>query len=136
MLARIVETVAGWLGRQSSVYVPLPPGAMLYPQGAPVWVDYLADTGGVYPPDAVYVVQQNGEVIVPMPAGFTPAQDYAGWDVASLQAAWAATIPTLTTDQIAGLTTAQLHSLTTSEVASLSTDQVAALATAQVAALA
>ena len=90
MLARIVETVTGWLGRQPQGFVQLPPGILLYTVGTTQYADYLADTGGVYPPDAVYVVQQDGTVIVPMPAGWATAQDYAGWDAATLAAAFAA----------------------------------------------
>ena len=90
MLARIVETVPGWLGRQPQGFVQLPPGILLYTVGGVQYADYIADTGGVYPPDAVYVVQQDGTVITPMPAGFAPAQDYAGWDAATLAANLAA----------------------------------------------
>ena len=93
MLARIVETVTGWLGRQPQGFVQLPPGILLYTVGTTQYADYLADTGGVYPPGAVYVVQQDGTIITPMPAGFVPAQDYAGWDAASLAALQVAAQP-------------------------------------------
>ena len=135
MLARIVETVPGWLARQPVGYIALPPGFLLYAVNGTQYCDYLADTGGVYPPDAVYVAQQDGTIVVPMPTGFTPQQDYAGWDAASLQAAWAATIPTLTTADIQALTTAQVAALSTTELASLTSDQVAALTTADLKAL-